>query len=263
MEGDMPVYLHPDGFWLLMWGVLGARVASGTTPNLTDTQTPANDVPWFTIWRMVADNLFEKFVDCKLVSMTVEGTAGAPPIATISVLGCDSIWETSDTLLDTLESVPWVYHESCGKIKIDDNAYPISRVQFSVDNNGSGYQADCISLADVDVGNRDIGLTFTTRYKDPATDPSYAETFYGVQVLPAADTHLTAARVAHSFEWEMARSANEVQTFTFPQMLYQAVEVNPDPGGDPIELEVACDVEKVDNATPILTSVSKWVEAAP
>ena len=43
-------------------------------------------------------------------------------------------------------------------------------------------------------------------------------------------------------------------------MLYQAVEVNPDPGGDPIELEVACDVEKVDDATPILTSVSKWVE---
>ena len=65
----------------------------------------------------------------------------------------------------------------------------------------------------MDVGNRDIGLTFTTRYKDPATDPSYAETFYGTKT-PVVDTHLTAARVAHSFEWEMSRSANEVQTFT-------------------------------------------------
>jgi hypothetical protein len=262
VEGDMPVYLHPSGFWLLMWGVLGAHVAGGTPPNLTDTETPANDLPWFTIWRMVADNLFEKFVDCKLVSMTVEGTAGTPPIATISVLGADSVWETSDTLLEPLNDVPWVYHESCGRIKIDGNAFPISRVQFSVDNNGAGYQADCISLADIDVGNRDVGLTFTTRYVNPATQPSYAETFYG-QTNPPVDTHLTAQRVNHAFQWEMYRSTDESILFDFPQVLYQAVEVNPDPGGDPIELEVACDVEKQDDATPILTSTSKWIEAAP
>lgn len=259
VEGDMPVYLHPDGFWNLMWGVLGAHTAGGTTPNFTDTQTPANALPWWTIWRMVADNLWERLEDCKIVSMTIEGTAGAPPIATVSVLGCDAVWETADTVLATLTSVPWVFHESCGRILIDSVPFPISRVQLSIDNNGAGYQADCINLADVDVGNRDIGLTFTTRYQDPATDPSYAETFYGVKT-PVAETHLTAARVAKTFSWEMYRSINESIIFDFPQVMYQAVEVNPDPGGDPIELEVACDVEKVDDATPILTSTSNWIE---
>ena len=138
VEGDMPVYLHPDGFWLLMWGVLGAHTASGTAPNLTDTQVPANDVPWFTIWRMVADNLYEKFVDCKLVSMTVEGTAGST--ADCHHFGARVRFHLGDLghplghPRERAVGLPRV----CGKIKIDDNAYPISRVQFSVDNNGSG-----------------------------------------------------------------------------------------------------------------------------
>ena len=44
-------------------------------------------------------------------------------------------------------------------------------------------------------------------------------------------------------------------------MLYRAVEVNPDPGGDPIELEIECDVEKIDDVTPIMTITQQWTEA--
>jgi hypothetical protein len=261
VEGDMPVYLHPDAIWLPLFGVLGAHAHSGAPPVNEEDITPANDLPWFTIWRMVGGNLFEKFVDCKIVAVTIEGSAGTPPIATFSVLGADSIWETSDTVLAAINSRGFVYHESCGHITIDGDPYPISRVQLTIDNNGAGYQADCISLADIDVGNRDVALSFNTRYVDPATEPSYAEAFYGSKT-PPADTHLTAVEATKEFVWEMIRDADTSIAFRFPQVTYQALEVAPDPGGEPIELEVACDVEKKDAATPIVEVESKWKEAA-
>lgn len=255
VEGDMPVYLHPDGFGILAYGVLGAHALTGTAPKVIDTATPANDIPWLTIWRMVGGNLFEKFVDCKLGSMTVEGTAGSPPMATVNVLGATSMWETSDTVLAALTSRPYVYHESCGKILIDTVAKEISRVTLGIDNNVSAYQADCIDLADVDVGNRDVTLSMLLRYQDPATQPSYAELYYGV-TNPAADTELVDSVGVHAFEWQLFRSTDDYIKFSFPQVLYQAIEVNPDPGGDPIEIDLACDVEKKDAATPIITIVS-------
>jgi len=260
VEGDMPVYLYPDGFWLLAYGVLGAHTHTGTPPANTDVATPANDIPWLTIWRMVGGNLFERFTDVKLGSMTVEGTAGAPPIATVNVLGATSSWETSDTVLEALTTRPYVYHESCGGIEIDGTPFEISRVTIGIDNNVSAYQADCIDLADVDVGNRDVTLSLLLRYQDPATQPSYAELYYG-STTPAQDDPLVDSVDPHTFSWTMTRDVNTSVVFDFPQVLYQAIEVNPDPGGDPIEIDLACDVEKPDAATDILTVTSKWQDA--
>jgi hypothetical protein len=261
VEGDMSVYLHPDGFWVLAYGVLGAHALTGTPPKNIETATPANDIPWFTMWRMVGGNLFEKFTDCKLGSMTVEGTAGSPPMATVNVLGATSLYESSDTVLEALNSRPYVYHESCGKILIDGNAHEISRVTLGVDNNVSGYQADCISLADIDVGNRDVTLSILLRYQSPSVDPSYNELYYGSKT-PAAEAPLVDSVGVHTFEWQLFRDADDYIKFTFPQVLYQAIEVNPDPGGDPIEIDLACDVEKKDQATPIITIVDAW-DATP
>lgn len=256
VEGDFPVYLHPDGFADIAFGVLGAHSATGVAPAVIDTATPANDVPWWTIWRMVGGNLFEQFVDCKITGLAVEGTAGNPPIATVSVIGRDSIFMSSDTVLAALASRPYVFYESCGKILIDTVSMEIARVTFGVDNNGSGYQADCINLADVDVGARDVTLSFLTRYKDPATEPSYAETYYGSKTPPAS-THLTPSTVPKHFVWELYRDADTGIKFDFPQVVYSAEEVQPDPGGDPIELDIACDVEKP-AAAPIITITTKW-----
>jgi hypothetical protein len=239
VEGDMPVFMYPDGIGILMYGVLGAHAVTGSGP-YEHVITPANDVPWFTIWRMVGGNIFEKFTDCKLNSVNVEGTAGNAPIATINAMGCNAGFEASDTVLAVLDSRPYLYHESCGTIEIESTAYPLSQVSFGINNNLSGFQADCVTYADIDPGQREVTLSFLARYVNPTTEPKYRETYYGSD----AGTALSDVVATKAFSWLMTRDADYTFLAEFPQVVYSAVPVNPDTSGDPIEIDVSCEVEK-------------------
>jgi Phage tail tube protein len=239
VEGDFAVYLYPDGAGPLLYSTMGAVAHSGTT-TFTHTITPANDLPWYTIWRMVGANIFEKFTDCKIGQVQIEGEAGGAPIATCTVVGVMAEFEVTDTVLAPVASRPYIYHEGCGRIKINDVAYQIASVSFGINNNVAGYQADCVTYADVSPGQREVTLTFRMRYENPTTEPKYRETYYGSD----AGTLLTDQVALKAFEWQLFRDADFSFLVELPQVVYVAVPVTPDPGGDPIEVEVECQVEK-------------------
>lgn len=48
VEGDVPLYLHPQNIGILFYGALGANADTGTT-NYTHTITPADDLPYMTM----------------------------------------------------------------------------------------------------------------------------------------------------------------------------------------------------------------------
>src|SRR3954469_11223003 len=75
VEGDIPLWLRPDAASFLFAAALGASADSGST-NYTHLITPANDVPYLTIWRNVGDVIFEQFQDCKVTALRVTGSAG-------------------------------------------------------------------------------------------------------------------------------------------------------------------------------------------
>lgn len=251
VEGDIPVYLHPEAMASLLYYALGANADSGSTPNYTHTLTPAADLPFVTIWRQVGGVIFERFDDCKVNALRIEGQAGQPYTSTLSVLGISSTKLVSDPVLAALTSQPYIYPESGALLKIDTVDYRISAWQLAIDNGISGFQADAYTFADIDPGGRTVSASFQTRFTGLTDAPAnYAGFYYD------AGTTLSPVVGTHALDFKMERNANTSVQLQVPQVTYAAVPVQPDPGGAPIGLEIACEVEKP-SGSPILTAVVK------
>lgn len=252
VAGDVPLYLHFDGFALLAYLALGSNADSGAGPDYTHTATPANDLPYCTIWRMVAGVVLEKYVDCKVGSLRLEGQAGQPWQVTLGVVGISSEFEASDTVLAALTSPGLLYPEAKDLIKIDTVAQRIHRVTWEVTNGLDGYQADDYFFADINPGGREVNFSFSTLFQGTTAFPKYREFFYGSD----SGTTLSPVVGTHAVDVAIQRAANKSVQLTMPQVTYSAVPVQMDPGGAPIQVEVACEVEDP-SGSAICTVVTK------
>lgn len=248
--GDVPLYAHPQGMGILMAGVLGATADGGTTPNYTHTITPANGLFYFTCWRMVGGVLVEKFQDCVISSLSLTGSAGSPLTTTISLLGTQSTFLTSDTA-DTMlvEDTPYLYMDAGGAIEFNSVAQTVHSITYTINNNASAYFADQYFASDVDPGNRDIAFSFATRFSGPTAFPDYRSFFYGSDT----GTTLSAAIGTTPVSLTWTKDANTSMKIDMPNVAFNAIPIAPDPGGAPIETTVACSVEKDPGGDPITT----------
>jgi hypothetical protein len=241
ISGDIPIYLEPQGVAPLFFGALGANADGGVNPNYTHTATPANDLPYFTIWRMVGNVIVEQFNDCKISSLRIDGSAGQALSATLSVVGLSSSLITTDTVLAALDPGGYLFPEGSGALKIDTVAQPLHQFSLEINNNANPYQADDFFFRDVDPGKREVNFSFGLRFQGPTAEPKYQDFYYGSGGLPRT---LTPVVGQHAIDMTFTRSANTLIQFLMPQVEYVAVPVNADPGGDPIDVAVSCYVEK-------------------
>lgn len=257
VAGDFQVYAHPAGLALLFKIALGANADSGAGP-FTHTITPANDVFYVTIWRMVGNVVFEKFVDCKVNTLRLEGEAGQPLKVTLSVEGITATFEPSEVTGTALADMPYLYPEGSAALKVDTVARPLSRISLEIGNGISSYQADDYKPADVDPGAREITLSYGTRFTGATAFPDYRTFYYG----SAGGTVQSPLLGTHAIDFTWTRDANTTLQILIPQYTYAALPVNADPGGDPIEIEVTGTVEKSAGAA-IMTAIVKDAVATP
>jgi Phage tail tube protein len=255
VEGDVPLYLHPDGFALLAAAALGTNADSGAGDPWTHTATPANDGMWLTCWRQVGNVIWERFDDCKISALKIEGDAGAPMMCTLSLVGIKSTFLASDPVLAALSSAPYIYPEAAGAIKIDTVSHPIDKVSFEINNNMSAYQADDYAPNDIDPGAREISLSLGVRFTGPTAFPKYREFFYGTD----AGTAQSPVVGSHAFLIKLLRQAAPERSIQIdlPAVTYAGIPVQPDPGGAPIHVDLACAVEKPAGGGAICTITTK------
>ena len=237
--GDVPVYAHPDGLALLFAACLGSNADSGTSPNYTHTITPSSDGLWVTCWRMVGNQIVEQFQDCKITSVRLAGTAGNPLEATLGIVGLKSIFLAADTGTTPLSSTPYLFMDALGTLKLDTVAQKINSVTFGIENNFSLFQADDYFATDIDPGGREVSLSVGMKFTGATAAPDYRTFFYG----STSGTTLSSVIVTPAFDFTWAKSANTSVQITLPQVTYAGVPVQPDPGGDPIMIDLACNVE--------------------
>ena len=95
VEGEPEIYLR-DGsaaFWLKAG--LGSMSTTGTT-DLTHTITPGATLPYITVWKNIANTLYEVYQDCKVSTLTISAEAGSPLTATVGIQGAKSTRLTAD-----------------------------------------------------------------------------------------------------------------------------------------------------------------------
>jgi len=239
VEGDVPVYAHPDGMSILFAGVLGSDADTGAGPYV-HTITPSTDVSYFTMWRMVGNQIIEQYQDVKINSLSLTSSAGNPVGITFNVIGTTSTFLASDTALAALSSRGLLHMEAQAAIKLDTVAQPIHNVTFEINNNLSGYQSDGYTYSDVDPGNLDISFSFATRFTGATAFPDYRAFFYGSD----AGTTLSTTIGTHAVDIKWTRDTSNILQILMPQVVYNSIPVNPDPGGAPLEVTVAATVEK-------------------
>lgn len=252
VSGEFSCYAEPNAMGLLSYLALGTNADTGAGP-YTHTATPANDLPYFTLFRSVGGVIFEVWEDCKLGRLSLEGGAGGAYQVTIGCEGLTSRLQAADTALAALDPAGLLFMEGAGTFKIDTVARAIHRLSLEINNNISSYQADNYFSQDVDPGKREISLSVSTRFGGLSAWPDYHNFFYNSVAAPANLSPIVATR---AMELLVARTAALSWQVNLPQVTYAGVPVQPDPGGDPIEIELSCEVEKP-AASAIITAVSK------
>jgi hypothetical protein len=86
VEGSPEFYVRDAKIHHFLTAAFGAQADSGAT-NYTHTITPANALPYYTLYREIGGTLFEQFNDCMANELTVSADAGGPLTASLSFLG--------------------------------------------------------------------------------------------------------------------------------------------------------------------------------
>lgn len=262
--GDLPVYCH-DGLMGFLWhAALGANVDSGAADPWTHTATPANDLPYLTIWRMVGNTITEQFVDCKVTTLTIDGGAGAPLTAVVSIMGITPTFLAADDLtVNPFTASPYLFMDGAGALKIDTVAYPIHAINMVVDNGLQPFQADGYTVDSIDPGPRTISGSYSVRFGSAIGLPlDYRKYFYGTD----AGTAQTTTFLTHALDFLWTRQAAPLHTMEIqlPVVHWADVPVQPDPGGTVLEVACAFDVLRAGYTTsvenPVCTVITKDIQ---
>ena len=214
IEGAPEAHVRLPSLGLLLYLALGSKAVSGVADPWTHTFTPANSLPWFTMWRAVGDLLFERLVDCKITQLTLTSEAGQPVRVafTVSGLRAESIAEaTFDTeagVADLDDGAPLMHYDGAGKFLVEAAAVSsIERIVLGINNNAGLQQGDSLEGYDVNEGLRQVTVETTQVIEDVS---AYNRFHYG-SATPAVGTRATRDVLELTggldFEWEQVAAA--------------------------------------------------------
>lgn len=250
VEGDPEVYVRDASIHRLLNGVLGSTASTGTT-NYTHTITPANTIPYFTFFREIGDTLFEQFDDVKISELTVSADAGNPLTCAATIMGRQATRLAAEPASVTSLTLAGgeVYNFNEATVTLAGGATAlVSSFECTISNNVTTQQTDDSIPYDVIEGLREVTLGFTLIFEDL---DEYNRFHYGSTSGTAQSDTLGTT----SADFLFSKGANNSIQFTLPSIAYQEFPVNPDPGGDPVTVDVTSVAQR--GGSPVVTAVVK------
>lgn len=250
VEGSPEMYVRDSsaGFWL--FAALGADGVTGTT-NFVHAITPANVLPYITVWRDVGDTLYEQFRDCKVGSLSISAEAGQPLTMTAGIMGLQSTRLTAAP--DAATPVPVqsgaVYNYNEATVTLGGSATAlVSSFELTIENNLTSQQTDDVVPYDVAEGMRTVTLGFDMIFE---TLDEYNKFIYG----GVSGTSVSPTIFTTSALFDFSKGANNGLAFNLPSIAYTEFPVDVNPGGDPIVVSVAATAQRTGSA--IVTATVK------
>jgi hypothetical protein len=250
VEGSPEFYVRDASLGLWLLGALGADAVTGST-NFTHTITPANTLPYMTMWRNVANTLYEQYRDCKISTLVIGASAGQPLTATATVQGLQASRLASDP--SASPAIPlasqYVYNYNDATVTLGGGATAlVSSFELTIENNVTRQQTDDFTPYDVVEGTREIDLTFDLIFEDLT---EYNKFHYG----GVSGTSISASIYTTTADFQFDNGANNQVKFSLPSIAYQELPVDPDPGGAPITTSIRAVAQR--GASPVITAVVK------
>ena len=276
--GNPGIEAQPATLAYINWLYFGQETVTGSVDPWTHSSTPgANGGFWSTWWVRVGQNVVrrEKFGDCKIGSLVLEGSTGAKVVRvtpTIISLAPGVTYAAPDptVTIDKLEaSEPFRYTEGRGAYTVNGTVLE-GQSQFTVtwDENLGPYYGDDVTPLDLVPGTPSIGVA-TTILADAEGVTEYNKRIYGTASPVAGTAPIKDLEAIGSYTFTMIRRnvsgpltpAREV-TLTIPGIRWSpdvALPANPDGGA--IELSLAGSMRLV-GASAASTVAVKAGEAA-
>lgn len=231
VEGTPEVYVRDSNIHHILESVLGTITSTGTT-NYTHTITPASTLPYYTFYREIGDTLYERFEDCKVSEVTISAEAGQPLTASLNIMGRNAERLTAQpaSIATTASDAVYNFNEAAVTLAGSSTAL-VSSFECTISNNVSMQQTDDAKPYDIVEGLREVSLGFTLIFENLNEYNRF--NYGGTSGTAQSSTLATTAAV-----FDFSKGANDGVKFTFPEIAYQEFPVEPDPGGDPITVDV-------------------------
>lgn len=250
VEGSPEIYVRDASipFWLRC--AFGAIATTGST-NFIHTITPANALPYVTVWRDQSDTLYEQFLDCKVSSIAIAAEAGNPLTATIGIQGRTPSRLTlapDDAVPVAVESGA-VYNFNNATVTLGGSVTALIRsFELTYDNNVTRQQTNNVVPYDVVEGQRTVSLGFDLIFE---TLDEYNKFHYGGASGTAISPSIFTTSAIFSFDL----GANNSVAFNLPSIAYEEFPVEGNPGGDPVTVSVRA--VGLRSGSPIVTATVK------
>lgn len=256
VEGTPEVYVRDSNIHHILESVLGTIATSGTT-NYTHTITPADALPYYTFYREIgsgaASALYERFEDCKVSEVTISAEAGQPLTASLNVMGRNAVRTATQpaSIATTASDAVYNFNEAAVTLAGGSTAL-VGSFECTISNNVSMQQTDDAKPYDIVEGLREVSLGFTLIFENL---DEYNRFNYG----GTSGTTQSSTLATTDAEFVFTKGANNEITFTFPEIAYQEFPVEPNPGGDPVTVDVRAVAQR--NASGVISCEVKNQEA--
>lgn len=248
--GSPECYVRDAHIGALMTYGFGLDVVTGTTPNFIHTITPANTIPYVTLWRDISDTLFEQYQDCFISSLTFRAGAGDPLTCASSVMGLAPTRLATDP--STTAAIPlasgYVYNYNDATVTLSGGVTAlVSSFELTIDNNVTSQQTDDFVPYDVVVGQRQVSMSFDLIFE---TLSQYNAFHYG----STSGTVQSKTIYTTSADFQFDNGTNNSIKFTLPTIAYSEFPVEANTAGSPIVASIRAVAQRPVSG-PIVTAV--------
>lgn len=265
-NGNPGVEAQPGTLGWLCYIFFGQDTVTGAADPWQHVFTPGtNGGFWGTFWKRVGQNTIQrqKFADCKISALTIEGSTGAQVVrATPTVLSLDP-GETyaTDPVKGFDVDKPFLYHEGTSAFNVDGTVLR-GQSQFTAtwDENLGPYYGDDVVPVDLVTGNASIAIAVTLLVDDAGLQ-QYNRRIYGTATPATATKPLKDLDPIGSYTFTLTSrtSAGVVTparsfTLTIPGVRWSPdVSVPPNPDGGATEISLAGSMRQVGSPGSTIT----------
>ena len=196
VDGNPATYVRDDIFGLWLYLALGTQSVAGAADPYTHTATPANLLPYFTLWRKLGDLVWEKFIDCKVAQLEFTSEAENALQVTLTIVGTRANALDAATYNTEAGAAPeagagqtnsgaFAHGMGSGLLLVEGAAVTrMERVAVTIANGASRQYGDSVYADDVSEGAQSITVATRERVVNAAL---YNRLHYGT-ATPATGT---------------------------------------------------------------------------